>query len=621
VNPESTARCGKVPHTPVPALRALAGAGVLAALFVIPRDVRATTLMYLTAEEHAESAAAVVIATLRRAESQLEPTAFGDEVFTYTTLDVSEVLKGAIRPDQPLVLKHPGGQAVAVSRRVDGAPELATGVEYLLFLAADPRPPYECYFVQSFELGAWRLERQGGQVWAVRSASEHAFHTPARGGVEASDRVQLDRVRSIAARSQGITVPQVPPTYLPSSAHFAPVPNARFTFLGQPSRWFEPDRGAPVVMYVNTTNFVFGGSLPGAVEWAMAQWSGVSQSSLRMELGGQTDACGFEPFDQVSSIAVDCRNEVPGRGCRSSGVIAIGGPRTYYDERVVVSGTEFRRIRSGDVVLNDPVPGSGDCHLFDDQRALNAVLTHEIGHVLGLGHSDAGETGDRPTMYTYIVPGMETLHDDDREAIRYVYPAPEAPPLAPELTSLTPEFVEQSADVTLLAEGRHIGSLEDTEVTVEPASGVACRLRSVTPIEGDRSRLELILFVGGDALTGPRSLVVRTPGGASNPRSFVVSHMVAPSDLRAVRERGMGRRRPVLLTWTDTSAVETSIRVERLNPRTGAFVPVAGGYLSRNTISFRDERARKKSSTYRVVFVNASSGTVSYSNAATVGAR
>lgn len=621
MNPESTTRSGSEPHRLVRVLRALLVCAALSALYTYPVEARATTLLYLSAEEHAMSAAAVVIATPRRVESQLETTAFGDDVFTYTTLDVKEVLKGDIRIDRPLVLKHPGGQSGAIARRVDGVPELAIDVEYLLFLAADRRPPYEGYFVQSFELGAWRLERRGGQVWAVRSASEHAFRASGHGHNDIADRVPLDRIRSIATRAPVEVAPQVPPTYSPSTTSRARPSKADFTLLGQPSRWFEPDGGAPVVMYVNTTNFTFAASLPAAVEWAMTQWSGVSRSSLRMTIGGSTEACGFGALDQVSSISVDCRNEVPGRGCRGSGVIAIGGPRTYYDERIVLAGTDFRRIRSGDVVLNDPVPGSGGCDLFDDQRMLNAVVTHEIGHVLGLGHSDAGETGDRPTMYGFIVPGMETLHDDDREAIRFVYPTPDGSSLAPEITSLTPTFVEQGADVTLVAEGRFIALASDTAVTIEPASGVACQLRSVTPLEGDRSRLEFVMRVHGDATTGIRTLVVHTPAGDSNPQPFAVSRMIAPSDLRAVREEGRGRRRPVLLSWSDSSAVETSIRVERLNPRTGAFVPLADGYLGRDATSFRDERPRGKSSTYRVAYINATTGAVSYSNAATVGAR
>ncbi len=48
-----------------------------------------------------------------------------------------------------------------------------------------------------------------------------------------------------------------------------------------------------------------------------------------------------------------------------------------------------------------------------DHDDLNAVLTHEIGHFLGLSHSIVGSA----TMFQSYMPGMTTLDDDDVEAI------------------------------------------------------------------------------------------------------------------------------------------------------------------------------------------------------------
>ena len=49
----------------------------------------------------------------------------------------------------------------------------------------------------------------------------------------------------------------------------------------------------------------------------------------------------------------------------------------------------------------------------DEHDDLNAVLTHEIGHFLGLSHSRDGEA----TMYASYKPGMTTLEADDVAAI------------------------------------------------------------------------------------------------------------------------------------------------------------------------------------------------------------
>jgi len=65
-----------------------------------------------------------------------------------------------------------------------------------------------------------------------------------------------------------------------------------------------------------------------------------------------------------------------------------------------------------------------------NQDDLNAVLTHEIGHFLGLSHSTDGNA----TMYSQYKPGMTTLEDDDIAAICESLPSARdmAPPGTPE---------------------------------------------------------------------------------------------------------------------------------------------------------------------------------------------
>jgi hypothetical protein len=55
----------------------------------------------------------------------------------------------------------------------------------------------------------------------------------------------------------------------------------------------------------------------------------------------------------------------------------------------------------------------GASHADADHDDLNAVLTHEIGHFLGLSHSSVGDA----TMYQSYQLGMTTLEDDDVAAI------------------------------------------------------------------------------------------------------------------------------------------------------------------------------------------------------------
>lgn len=595
----------------------------VAAIAFVEPEARATTLLRLSAEEHAHSAAAIVVATPRRTHVQLETTQAGETVFTYTELAVREVIKGDIRAELPLVLKHPGGTLGTLSLTIEGTPELAPGVEYLLFLAADPTPPYHSYFVQSFELGAWRLERRGDGDWAVRDLRTARAAVASREvRPDVVERVRLDRIRRLAPREIASSAPQVPPAYTPGTAVAARGGGSRFTLGDGPTRWRHPDHGEVIGLHVNAANFVYAAALGAAVDWAAGQWSSVPGSSLRVVNAGPTESCGFKGLNHVTSVAVDCLNEVPGQGCRS-GVIAIGGPRTYERDPVEFNGILFRSTLSGDVVLNDPTQDSnGGCDLFDNQQMLNAVLTHEVGHVLGLGHSAAGEPGNRPTMFGYIQQGMETLHDDDIEAIRFLYPSPEPPARAPAIDRLNPALVEQDADASLTLDVRNVQSGAEVDVRITPSEGLYWEVRSVTPVADGGARLELRVLVDDDASPGVRTVVLSTAGGDSNAQVFSVSPMVAPSDLTALRVPAGGRRPPVDLAWSDSSSVETSVRVERLNPKSGAFEPLAAGYLPRNTTSFRDERPlRKKPNTYRLVYVNSRSGGVAYSNTVTAPAR
>ncbi|MEN0066267.1 MAG: matrixin family metalloprotease [Myxococcota bacterium] len=86
-----------------------------------------------------------------------------------------------------------------------------------------------------------------------------------------------------------------------------------------------------------------------------------------------------------------------------------------------------------DIYINATIPWSttGAKDAFD----LQAAITHEVGHVLGIGHSEVAEA----TMFAKHEPGdvqRRVLDSDDQEAARYLY---DSPPAAPEDTGATDE--------------------------------------------------------------------------------------------------------------------------------------------------------------------------------------
>jgi MYXO-CTERM domain-containing protein len=66
------------------------------------------------------------------------------------------------------------------------------------------------------------------------------------------------------------------------------------------------------------------------------------------------------------------------------------------------------------LTTTEPPPAGGQTY------DLQAILTHEAGHFLGLAHA----TDTSSIMYAYYTPGAITLTPDDLDAICAVYPQP-----------------------------------------------------------------------------------------------------------------------------------------------------------------------------------------------------
>ncbi|HZU27079.1 MAG TPA: hypothetical protein VFA04_16245 [Bryobacteraceae bacterium] len=88
---------------------------------------RAATLQYLTLDQMTSAATAIVRGTVLGSHTAVR----GPVIYTVYTMRVSERLKG--RPATTIDIAIPGGVADGVRQTFAGAPELATGGEYLIF--------------------------------------------------------------------------------------------------------------------------------------------------------------------------------------------------------------------------------------------------------------------------------------------------------------------------------------------------------------------------------------------------------------------------------------------------------------------------------------------------------
>jgi hypothetical protein len=145
---------------------------------------------------------------------------------------------------------------------------------------------------------------------------------------------------------------------------------------------------------LNTANQ--GAGKTAAVQAAMASWTGVSSACQNLTYAGTTTA-GF------STDGINTLRWATGSGCTGS-CLALTA-------LVLASG---QRITETDVTFNNSVTWTTSGSNYDTQT----VTAHELGHALGIHHTNLTST-PRPTMYAiYFGSGGRSLEADDRSALQ-----------------------------------------------------------------------------------------------------------------------------------------------------------------------------------------------------------